>query len=77
MLLGGCCGCHRYDQDAITIVNSFFFGHPIEKGKYLPAYAFTKEESFFFKVRRREGKNYFTLKNNASKNYSLKTNSKF
>ncbi|RMZ99322.1 hypothetical protein BpHYR1_021062 [Brachionus plicatilis] len=57
--ISGCCGCHRFDQDALTIVNSYFYGHPKESTKYLPAYSFTKEESFFFDVRRYEGMDYF------------------
>ena len=56
---GGCCGCHRYDQDALTIVGSFFYAHPVDVKK-LPAYSFTKAESFFFQVRRYEGMDYFT-----------------
>jgi hypothetical protein len=57
--IGGCCGCHRYDQDALTVVSSFFYAHPKDNGK-LPAYSFTKGESFFFQVRRYEGRDYFT-----------------
>jgi hypothetical protein len=26
--LNDCCGCHRYDQSALTIITSFFFGYP-------------------------------------------------
>lgn len=57
--VAGCCGCHRYDQDAITIVDSFFYGHPKDRANKLPAYSFTKKESYFFEVRRYEGMNYF------------------
>lgn len=57
--LSGCCGCHRFDQDAITIISSFFYGHPWGN-KYLPAYSFTKGESYFFQVKRLEGMSYFT-----------------
>lgn len=60
--ISGCCGCHRYDQDAITIVSSFFYGHPKDKKNRLPAYSLTTTESYFFDVRRYEGKDYFTSK---------------
>lgn len=60
--IGGCCGCHRFDQDAITIVSSFFYGHPRDANSKLPAYSFTAPESYFFSVRRYEGKAYFTQK---------------
>ena len=52
-----CCGCHRFDQDALTIISTYFFGHPSQN--YLPAYSFTKNESYFFDVRRHEGLPYF------------------
>lgn len=55
---GGCCGCHRYDQDALTIVNSYFFGHTKDKN-FLPAYSFTTHESYFFEIRRYQGMKYF------------------
>jgi hypothetical protein len=61
-----CCGCHRYDQDALTIVSSFFFAHP-RTYEHLPAYSFTKAESYFFEIRRYEGRAYFTpARNNHS-----------
>lgn len=47
------CGCHRFDQDAFTIVNTFFYGHPIDYDNYLPPYAFTEREKFFFQINRR------------------------
>ena len=56
--ISGCCGCHRYDQDAITIISSYFYAHPSIEAS-LPAYAFTKEETYFFKVERYKTKNYF------------------
>jgi hypothetical protein len=59
--VGGCCGCHRYDQSALTTVASFFFAHP-KTYEHLPAYSFTKEESYFFEIRRYEGRSYFTPK---------------
>ena len=59
-----CCGCHRYDQDALTIITSYFFIHPSRPvnsilNKY-PAFAFYQNEQFFFKVNRGESMNYFT-----------------
>lgn len=50
---------HRYDQDALTIVCSYFIGNPKEAMRNLPAYSFTKEESYFFDIRRYEAMNYF------------------
>ncbi|CAF0887758.1 unnamed protein product [Brachionus calyciflorus] len=63
--IDSCCGCHRYDQDALTIINSYFYGHPKDSRMHLPPYSFTREESFFFKIRRYEGMDYF--KNQAIK----------
>ena len=57
--IGGCCGCHRYDQDGLTIIAGFFIGHPKEPKKYLPAHSFTHAESYFFQIRRYEGMKYF------------------
>jgi hypothetical protein len=59
--LSGCCGCHRYDQSAITTVASFFFPLP-KNDDHLPAYSFTKNESYFFNIRRNQGRSYFTPK---------------
>ena len=53
-----CCGCHRFDQDALTIISTYFYGHPSQPHR-LPAYSFTKNESYFFDVRRHEGMPYF------------------
>ncbi len=47
-----CYVAHRYDQDALTIISSFFFGHPTQKKDFLPAYSFTTHESYFFDIRR-------------------------
>lgn len=58
--IGGCCGCHRYDQDAITLTASFFFAHPVDTVNRLPAYSLTTYESYFFDVKRYEGRDYFT-----------------
>ena len=56
--IGGCCGCHRFDQDALTVSSTYFYGHPRDKN-FLPAYSLTTNESFFFAVRRYEGMKYF------------------
>jgi hypothetical protein len=64
--VSNCCGCHRYDQDALTVVSSFFFAHP-KTYDHLPAYSFTKEESYFFEIRRYEGRMYFTMKGESRK----------
>ena len=52
--LFGCqvCGCHRFDQAALTIVNGFFFGVPNNIQKY-PAYALTPSENAIFEIQRR------------------------
>jgi hypothetical protein len=55
--LGRCCGCHRYDQDAITIITSFFFVHQ-RSGMYTPI-AFTEEEKFFYSLQRKTTMHYF------------------
>jgi hypothetical protein len=35
--LDNCCGCHRYDQSAISIITTFFYGYPIDKINHRPA----------------------------------------
>jgi hypothetical protein len=52
--LYGCkaCGCHRFDQDALSISLSYFFAFPESKQRS-PAFALTKQESFFYTVTRR------------------------
>jgi hypothetical protein len=55
--LGRCCGCHRYDQDALTIISSFFFAHQ-RHGHYTPI-AFNGEEGYFYKVLRNTRMHYF------------------
>lgn len=59
--LSPCCGCHRYDQDALTIVTSYFYSHPFHPNKteVMPPVSFSKEEAFFFKLRRGHGMDYF------------------
>ena len=53
---------HRFDQDAMSIITSYFYGNPSDKDNYLPAYSFTTQESYFFEVRRYDGLNYFSRK---------------
>ena len=53
----GICGCHRFDQDALTILNSFFFGITTNINQY-PAYALTPEEATYFDINRRTVKKY-------------------
>lgn len=59
--INGCsekhCGCHRFDQDAFTIVNTYFYGFPFDDNKN-PAITFTNDEMFFFEVKRRNVKEY-------------------
>ncbi len=50
---------HRFDQDALTIICSYFVGHPKEVNGHLPAYSFTKEESYFFEIKRNHRMRYF------------------
>ena len=52
--LDDCCGCHRYDQSALTIINGFFIGHSKNVSNVLPAYSFTRAESYFFDKRTNE-----------------------
>jgi hypothetical protein len=54
----------RFDQDALTIVNSFFYGHPVGR-IYLPAYAFNTDERLAYYVKRRNVASYISdqLKN--------------
>ncbi len=47
-----CCGCHRFDQSALSTALTFFYGHPKDMQKYLPAFSFTKNESNFFSIER-------------------------
>lgn len=61
-----CCGCHRYDQDALTVVSSFFYGYPKEIDTKSPAFAFTHPEKLFFYIKRLEATSYFTSKVNIS-----------
>jgi hypothetical protein len=56
---GACCGCHRYDQTALTIISSYFYGIPKNKTFNLPAFSFTKDESYFFEIKRYETMRYF------------------
>ena len=56
-----CCGCHRYDQDAITVVNSFFYTFP-KQYIMLPAFVLSHSEKSFYLIKRYEKKSYFTPK---------------
>ena len=44
----GChvCGCHRFDQDALTIIYTFFF-------EFLPKFTLTHKEMTFYDVKRK------------------------
>jgi hypothetical protein len=55
--LHGCCGCHRFDQDALTLAASYFFIHPFDSNC---AYSLTDQEGFFYEIRRHEEMKYFT-----------------
>lgn len=35
------CNCHRFDQSALTLILTFFYGHPVDSLNKLPAYALT------------------------------------
>ncbi len=61
--LANCCGCHRYDQDAITVATTFFYGYPKLKSVFFAANSFLHKEEDFFKVMRRDRlkKAYFTI----------------
>lgn len=53
--LMGCPGCHRYDQDALTIAISYFYGFPKQETVYLPASSFLPPlpgDKHFFSVLR-------------------------
>lgn len=53
--LAGCPGCHRYDQDALTIATTFFYGYPKVKGySYRPPICFIGSDRDFFSIRRRQ-----------------------
>jgi hypothetical protein len=43
----------------MTIIDTYFFGHPMSKHQSLPAHSLTKAESFFFNVQRYTTMNYF------------------
>lgn len=46
------CGCHRFDQAALAIVNTYFYGYP-SNFKIKPAFSLTKKEDFFYNITRR------------------------
>lgn len=59
--INGCsptsCGCHRFDQDALSIVNTYFYGFP-EDFSIKPAFALTDSEHFFYNLTRRNVPEY-------------------
>lgn len=54
--INGCsaksCGCHRFDQDALAIVSTFFYGFP-EDYEVKPAFTLTNKENYFYNLTRR------------------------
>jgi hypothetical protein len=56
-VLWPCCGCHRYDQAALSVISTFFYGYPKDKITK-PACAFTdKEQNSILDIVRK--KNFF------------------
>jgi hypothetical protein len=54
-VIRGCarsCECHRFDQDALTIVNSYFYGYPLQY-RHKPAFSFTERDEYFYDLIRR------------------------
>ena len=48
------CGCHRYDQHALSVIGSYFFGIPVDFEPAKPACVLTNAEtSTFYDVERR------------------------
>ena len=43
----GCksCGCHRFDQNALTIISTYFYGHP-KHWKFPPAFDLNRTDLF-------------------------------
>lgn len=63
--LNPCCGCHRFDQSALTIITTYFYAHPKNDSILeLPAYGFTKNESYFYAVKRGSRRKYFKNRTN-------------
>ena len=52
------CGCHRFDQDALTVVASFFYAHPVGFKRF-PAYALNGLEADF-EIKRRDVAQYIS-----------------
>jgi len=44
----GCksCGCHRFDQTTLTVISTYFFGHPKYPNKFLPAFVSNRTDLF-------------------------------
>jgi hypothetical protein len=57
--LGRCCGCHRFDQDAITLISSLFFVHSRPSSPVYTPISFSYDENQFFKVMRNTRMHYF------------------
>ncbi len=55
--LSPCCGCHRYDQSALTAITSFFFGYPknalesFAANSFSPPFTSNKGVDFFDVIR--------------------------
>jgi hypothetical protein len=41
--LYNCCGCHRYDQSALTIISTYFYGYPMNNNNYTPSCSFKQQ----------------------------------
>ncbi len=46
------CGCHRFDQDALTIISTYFYGFPLGF-YYKPTIALTDSEMLLIDINRR------------------------
>lgn len=59
-IIQGCtttCECHRFDQDALAIVNTYFYGFPREFNRK-PAFAFNPNDEIFYNLVRRDISKY-------------------
>lgn len=56
-----CCGCHRYDASAISIINAFYFLHPSKKFKEASNAIYTIPARYksIFNVSHGQKRNYF------------------
>ena len=55
----GCrsCGCHRFDQSALALISTFFYGHPKHSNKFLPS--FNSNRTDLFTIEKKFHMNYF------------------